>query len=124
MDQSALSDLFRPLVHIGTVQAVRQGYEVFRTAGGDYVVFSPSNRGSASFHMALVRAGAVEAVASKLSLGGVTSGSILKDEVVAEALGSEGVALRFDALMCLYVLTASGRANMQKQGRNLVFRRR
>jgi hypothetical protein len=124
MDESAISDLFRPLSFVGTVQAVRQGYQVFRTGGGDFLVFSPSSRGAASFHMTLARAPTVEAVGRALTKGGVTSGSLLKNEEVVSAFGSEGVALRFDLLMCLYVLTAMGRAEMRKQGRNLVFTRR
>jgi hypothetical protein len=56
MEDGGISSLFRALVHVGTVQAVRQEYHVFRTAEGGFVVFSPSTRGASSFHMSLVDA--------------------------------------------------------------------
>lgn len=121
--EGGLGDLFRPLGYVGTVQAVRQGYEVYRNSGGDFLVFSPSNRGAASFHMTVVSSMKVESVAGALTKAGVTSGSLLKNEEVARAFGMEGLALRFDLLMALYVLTALGRAKMERTGRNLVFRK-
>jgi hypothetical protein len=122
MEGREVSDMFRALGYVGTVKAVRQEYEVFRTVGGDYVVFSPSNRGASSFHMTLVAAEKVEALGEVVSKEGVTSGSLMNDKRVVEAFGgTEKVALRFDLLMALYVLTASGRVEMGKSGRNLVF---
>ena len=120
-----VSDLFRALVEVGTVQAVRQEYQVFRSAGGDFVVFSPSSRGSSSFHMTFVQVEKVDALGKMLTSDGVTTGSLMKDERLEEVFGSgEKVAKRFDLLMALYVLTALGKAEMKKSGRILVFYKR
>lgn len=117
--------MFRALVEVGNVEAIRQKYEVFRTAGGDFVVFSPSSRGSSSFHMTTVPAEKVEALEKMLTKDGVTTGSLMKDERLEGVFGSdEKIAIRFDLLMTLYVLTALGRAEMKKSGRNLVFSKR
>jgi hypothetical protein len=124
MDQD-VSDLFRALVEVGSVEAVRQEYQVFRTAGGDFVVFSPSSRGTSSFHMTRVPAEKVEALGKMLTKDGVTTSSLMKDRRLEEVFGSgEKVATRFDLLMALYVLTALGRAEMTKSGRSLVFSKR
>lgn len=121
MDQG-VSDLFRALVEVGRVRAVRQEYQVFRSAAGDFVVFSPSSRGSSSFHMTRVPGEKVEALGNMLTNDGVTTGSLMKDERLEEVFGSgEKVAKRFDLLMALYVLTALGKAEMKKSGRILVF---
>jgi hypothetical protein len=117
--------LFRALVPVGAVEAVRQEYEVFRTAGGDYLIFSPSSRGTASFHMTMVEGAKVEALEKTVGKQGVTTGSLMKDGRLEDVFGSEGnVATRFDLLMGLYVLTAMGKVVMTKEGRNLVFRRK
>jgi hypothetical protein len=124
MDQD-VSDLFRALAEVGSVKAIRQEYQVFRSAGGDFVVFSPSSRGSSSFHMTRVLGEKVAALGKMLSNDGVTTGSLMKDPRLEEVFGSgEKVAKRFDLLMALYVLTALGKAEMKKSGRNLVFSRR
>ncbi|MDG7008468.1 MAG: hypothetical protein JRN06_09550 [Nitrososphaerota archaeon] len=125
MDRADVSSLFAPLVPVGTVEAVRQEYQVFRTAGGDFLVFSPSNRGSLSFHMTHVPAVKVQALSKVVGREEVTSGSLLKDGRLEDAFGSEDkVAMRFDLLIALYVLVAQGSVEMKKEGRNLVFRRR
>jgi len=125
MPEDNVSDLFRALVHVGTVEAVRQEYQVYRTASGDFLVFSPSSRGTSSFHMTQVEAKKVEALAMVVGKEGVTTGSLLKDGRLEEVFGSgEKVAMRFDLLMALYVLTALGTVEMKKSGRNLVFSRR
>ncbi len=125
METTKVGDLFRALVPVGNVEAVRQEYEVFRTAGGDYLVFSPSSRGSSSYHMTLIGSEKVEALAGALGKDGATTGSLMKSGKLEEAFGTGGnVAMRFDVLIGLYVLTASGRADMKKEGRNLVFTRR
>ena len=125
MSRADVSGLFMALVPVGTVEAIRQEYQVFRTAGGDFLVFSPSNRGSLSFHMTHVPAVKVQALAKVVGREPVTSGSLLKDERLEDAFGSEDkVAMRFDLLMGLYVLVAQGSVEMEKEGRNLVFRRR
>ncbi len=125
MSRDDVSGLFVALIPVGTVEAVRQEYQVFRTAGGDFLVFSPSNRGSMSFHMTHVPAVKVQALSKVVGKDGVTSGSLLKDERLEDAFGSEDkVAMRFDLLMGLYVLVAQGSVEMEKDGRNLVFRRR
>jgi hypothetical protein len=121
MDGEGVSDMFRALGFVGTVAAVRQEYQAFRTVGGDFVVFSPSNRGTTSYHMTVVGADRVEAVARLVTKEGVTSGSLMKDKRVTEAFGEDRVGLRFDLLMALYVLTAQGRVEMGRSGRNLVF---
>src|SRR5712692_303174 len=124
MDQD-VSNLFMALVEVGRVRAVRQEYQVFRSAGGDFVVFSPSSRGSSSFHMTRVIGEKVEALGKMLTNEGITTGSLMKDERLEEVFGSgEKVAKRFDLLMALYVLTALGKAEMKKSGRILVFSRR
>lgn len=75
--------------------------------------------------MTQVPADKVQALAKVVGKGGVTSGSLLKDERLEGAFGSEDkVAMRFDLLMGLYVLVAQGILEMEKEGRNLVFRRR
>ncbi len=125
MESTRVGDLFRALVPVGKVEAVRQEYEVFRTAGGDYLVFSPSSRGSSSYHMTLVGSEKVEALAAVLGREGVTTGSLMKSGKLEGAFGAgDNVAMRFDVLMGLYVLAASGRADMKKDGRNLVFTKR
>jgi hypothetical protein len=117
-----VSDLFVSVLPVGKVEGVRQEYQVFRTAMGDYVVFSPSSRGSSSFHMTRVSADKVEALASVIGKEGVTTGTLMKEEGLEEAFGAEDkVAMRFDVLMGLYILTALGRVEMAKSGRNLVF---
>jgi hypothetical protein len=122
MDNAGVPDLFRALIPVGSVEAVRQEYQVFRSAGGDYVVFSPSNRGSSSYHMTLVQAAKVDAIARVVGKQGVTTGSLMKEPRLEEAFGPrDKVAVRFDLLMSLYVLTAMGRLEMKKDGRNLVF---
>ncbi len=124
MDQPQVSDLFRALVEVGTVRAVRQEYQVFRTALGDFVVISPSSRGTASFHMTQVQASKVDAVAKAVGKGGATTGSLMKEGKLADVFGpGDRVGNRFDLLMALYVLTAMGRLEMKKEGRNLVFSR-
>jgi len=107
------------------VEAVRQKYEVFSTAGGDYLVFSPSSRGSSSYHMTLVSSARVETMAKAMGREGVTTGSLMKDSRLKKALGArDKIAKRFDILFGLYVLTATGRVEMTKEGKNLVFTRR
>ena len=125
MGRADVSSFFMALVPVGDVEAVRQEYQVFRTSGGDFLVFSPSNRGSLSFHMSHVPAMKVQALAKVVGKDPVTSGSLLKDARLEEAFGAEDkVAMRFDLLMGLYVLVAQGTLEMEKEGRNLVFRRR
>lgn len=125
MNPADISGLFVPLIPVGTVVAVRQEYQVFRTAGGDFLVFSPSNRGSLSFHMTQVPAARVQALAKVVGGDGVTSGSLMKGGRLDEAFGAEDkVAMRFDLLVALYVLVAKGDLEMKKEGRRLVFRRR
>ncbi len=125
MEQADVGGLFRALIPVGTVEAVRQEYKVFRTAGGDYLVFSPSSRGSSSFHMTMVTADKVEALAKVLGKEGATTGSLMKGGKLGESFGSQDmVATRFDVLMGLYVLAAMGRVEMRKEGRNLVFTKR
>ena len=85
------------------------------------MVLSPSNRGSSSYHLTVVSQEMVEAVEKAVRKGRVTSGSLLKQKEVLGAFGTEGLALRFDLLMALYVLTALGKAEMKKEGRTLVF---
>ena len=119
---SGISGLFGALAPVGTVQAVRQVYHVFRTAEGMFVVFSPSNRGTTSYHMSLVEAEKVEAVAEVVTRDGVTTGSLMKEDKVTEAFGEGNEAgTRYDVLMALYVLTAQRTVEMNKVGRNLVF---
>jgi hypothetical protein len=125
MDVGEVSDLFRALIPVGSVEAVRQRYEILRTSGGDYLVFSPSARGTASFHMTVVEAAKVEALEKAVGREGVTTGSLMKGGKLEETFGPAGnVATRFDLLMGLYVLTAMERLEMTKEGRNLVFRKR
>jgi hypothetical protein len=64
----------------------------------------------------------VEALAQAVTKEGVTSGSLMKDDRLTEVFGGrEKKWTRFDLLMALYVLTAQGRVEMSKSGRNLVF---
>ena len=122
MPQDDVSGLFMALVPVGTVEAVRQRYQVFRTAGGDYLVFSPSSRGTLSFHMTQVPAAKVEALSKVVGREGVTTGSLMKEKKLEGAFGSENkVAMRFDLLTSLYVLVATGSAEMRREGRSLIF---
>ncbi len=122
MEKAGVSDLFRALVPVGSVEAVRQEYQVFRTAGGDYLVFSPSSRGSSSYHMTLVQSAKVDAVAKVVGKQGATTGTLMKEPRLEDTFGPRNnVAARFDLLMSLYVLTAMGTLEMKKEGRNLVF---
>jgi len=125
MEKGRVSDIFRALIPVGTVEAIRQEYEAFRTAGGDYLVFSPSSRGSSSYHMTLVSSGKVEALAAAMGERGVTTGSMMKEPKLEEAFDtSDEVAKRFHILIGLYILAAAGRARMKREGRNLVFTKR
>jgi hypothetical protein len=120
---SEIGNLFRALAPLGTVVAVRQEYQVFRSAGGDYVVFSPSARGSTSYHMTTVSSEKVEALAKVVGRG-VTTGSLIKDGRLENAFASKDkIAKRFDVLMGLYVLVATGRIKMERSGRSLLFSR-
>jgi hypothetical protein len=122
MDQQGVSDIFRALVPVGNVTAVRQEYQIFRTAGGDFLVFSPSSRGSSSFHLTRVDGDKVDALVEVIGKEAVTTGSLMKNSKLVEVFGSvDTVATRFDLLMALYVLTALGKVKMTKSGRNLVF---
>jgi hypothetical protein len=125
LEREGVSDLFRAIIPVGKVEAVRLEYEVFRTAGGDYLVFSPSSRGSSSYHMTLVSSAKVEALAAVMGKGRVTTGSLMKEVKLEKTFRTEDrVAMRYDILIGLYILAATGRAEMKKEGRNLVFTRR
>ena len=125
MEGGGVADLFRALVPIGRVKAVRQAYEVFRTAGGDYLVFNPGSRGSSSYHMTVISSTRVEALAAAMNKEGVTTGSLMRDPKLEEAFGmKDKVAMRFDILIGLYILAAMGRVEMKKEGGNLVFTKR
>jgi hypothetical protein len=55
---------------------------------------------------------------------GVTTGPLLKDKRLDDALGQDDrAAARLNILMGLYVISAPGRAAMEKERRNLVFRK-
>ena len=124
VEKEGVSDLFRAIVPLGHVKAVRQEYEVFRTASGDYLVFSPSSRGSSSYHMTLLSSGKVEAIAAAMGSGGVSAGTLMKDPELQAVFGrGDSLAMRFAILTGLYILAAAGRAEMKKDGRNLVFTR-
>lgn len=114
--------LFAALAKVGSVAAVRQEYQVYRTAAGDFVVLSPSSRGSTSFHMTVVPSRDVQALADALDEGGRTTGSLVESPVLEQVFGSRSkAARRYDILMGLYVLVAQGKAEMKKSGRSLVF---
>lgn len=122
MDQEGVSDIFRALVPVGNVMAVRQNYQIFRTAEGDFLVFSPSSRESSSFHLTRVEADKVDALVKVIGKEVVTTGSLMKNGRLVEVFGSgDRVATRFDLLMALYVLTALGKVKMTKSGGILVF---
>jgi hypothetical protein len=88
------------------------------------VVLSPSSRGTLSYHLTLVSADKVEALSEAVGKEGTTTGSLMKDKNLEEAFGpGDKVAARFDILMGLYVLSALGRVEMERSGRNLVFRK-
>jgi len=124
MKKRSVTDFFRALIPVGTVEAVRREYEVSRTAGGDYLVFSADSRGPSSYHMTIVSPGKVEALAAAMGKGWVTTGSLMRDPKLEVAFGTnDRVAMRFEILIGLYVLAAAGRAEMKKNGRNLVFRK-
>ena len=122
MSGAMLREILGGPEYIGPVVGVKQEYQVFRTGRGDYVVFSKSNRGTASFHMTFVSAARVEALRQLCPKKGTTSGSLLKERKVAEMFGTEDrAALYFEVLTTLYVLAAMGFVEITKSGRNLVF---
>src|SRR5690348_6997881 len=122
MEHTDISEQFRALIHVGTVVAVRQEYRVFRAATGDYLVLNPSSRGSLSYFLTQVPARKVEALMKSIGKTGATTGSLMKEQKLDGEFGTrENVAKRFDILMGLYVLTALGKVDMTKSGRNLMF---
>lgn len=117
-----ISDSFRALVFVGVVKAIRQEYQVYRTAGGEFIIFSPSSRSPLSFHMTVVPAGNVDIVSRAAKKKAVTTTSLLGEKEVTEGFASkDSAALRFDLLMTLYVMVAAGMLEMDRSGRNLVF---
>ncbi|MBI3859617.1 MAG: hypothetical protein HY296_05185 [Thaumarchaeota archaeon] len=114
--------LFPALAFVGVVKAVRQEYRIFRSANGDHAVISPSNRGSSSFHMTIVSKAKAESL-KRIAVGkSFTTASLENDPRVREAFGDEsGPGWRFDILLALYALTASGHLDMRRSGRKLVF---
>jgi hypothetical protein len=122
MSGAMLREILGGPEYIGPVVGVKQEYQVFRTARGDFVVFSKSNRGSTSFHMSFVPATRVEALKQMIPKKGATSGSLLKEKKVIEMFGTEDRdALYFEVLTTLYVLAGMGVVEITKSGRNLVF---
>lgn len=122
MSSTELRDILGGPEYIGPVVGVKQEYQVFKTARGDYVVFSKSNRSSTSFHMTFVPATRVETLRQVIPKKGATSGSLLKEKKVIEMFGSgERDALYFEVLTTLYVLAGMGVVEISKSGRNLVF---
>jgi len=122
MSEAELREILGGPEYIGPAIGVKQEYQVFRTARGDFVVFSKSNRGSSSFHMSFVSASRVTALRQLIPKKGTTSGSLLKEKKVVETFGSEDRdVLYFEVLTTLYVLAAVGAVEITKSGRNLVF---
>ena len=122
MSDAGLREILGGPEYIGPVVGVKQEYQVFRTARGDFVVFSKSNRGSTSFHMSFVSASRVAALRQLIPKKGSTSGSLLKDKTVVETFGTEERdVLYFEVLTTLYVLAAVGAVEITRSGRNLVF---
>ncbi|MDA4131901.1 MAG: hypothetical protein OK454_02070 [Thaumarchaeota archaeon] len=122
MSSTELREILGGPEYIGPVVGVKQEYQVFRTARGDFVVFSKSNRGTTSFHMSFVPATRVEALRQMIPKKGATSGSLLKDKKVIEMFGTEDKdALYFEVLTTLYVLAGIGVVEITKSGRNLMF---
>ena len=122
MSAAELREILGGPEYIGPVIGVKQEYHVFRTARGDFVVFSKSTRGSKSFHMSFVSASRVATLRESIPKKGTTSGSLLKEKAVVEAFGSEDRdVLYFEVLTTLYVLAAVGAVEVAKSGRNLVF---
>jgi len=122
MSSAELREILGGPEYIGPVVGVKQEYHVFRTARGDYVVFSKSNRGSASFHMTFVQAARVETLRHLIPKKGAASGSLLKEKAVAETFGiDDKAALYFEVLTTLYVMAAMGIVEITKSGRNLLF---
>ena len=110
--------------YIGPVAGVKQEYQVFRTARGDYVVFNKSNRGGSSFHATFVQAAKAEALIRLVPKGGATSGALLKEKKVTEIFPADTKEARyFEVLTTLYVLAAMNSVEISKSGRNLVFTR-
>lgn len=108
--------------YIGPVSGTKQEYQVFRTARGDYAVFSKSNRSSMSFHMTLISARWVEELNRLIPREGTTSGTLIRQTEVTAVFGSEQRdELYFELLTTLYVLAALGRVDIGKSGRSLVF---
>ncbi|HEV2390636.1 MAG TPA: hypothetical protein VGS04_07935 [Nitrososphaerales archaeon] len=122
MSSAALREILGGPEYIGPVAGVKQEYHVFRTARGDYVVFSKSNRGSTSFHMTFDPSARVETLKQLIPKKGATSGSLLKEKGLVETFGiDDKAALYFEVLTTLYVMAALGIVEITKSGRNLVF---
>jgi hypothetical protein len=122
MSGAMLREMLGGPEYVGPVSGVKQEYHVFRTARGDFVVFSKSNRGSTSFHATFVPEVRVESLRTAIPKKGTTSGSLLKEKGVAEKFGTDDkAALYFEVLTTLYVMAAMGIVEITKSGRNLLF---
>ena len=122
MSEAKLREILGGPEYVGPVVGVKQEYHVFRTARGDFVVFSKSNRGSTSFHLTFVPAARVEALRRVIPKKGTTSGSLLKEKKVSALFGTEERdALYFEVLTTLYVMAALGLVEVTRSGRSLAF---
>lgn len=122
MPEPQLRDIFGEPEYVGPVTAVKREYHVFRAGRGDFAVFSRSNRSAMSFHKTFVPAARLEALKQSIPKKGTTSNSLLKEERVLEAFGTEDrQALYFDVLTTLYAMAALDIVSISKSGRNLVF---
>ena len=122
MSSPAVREIMSGPAYVGPVAGVKQEYDVYKTARGDFAVFSRSNRGSASFHVTFIPAARVAALREAIPPEGTSTGALLKDERVASTFDAEDRdVLYFEVLTSLYVLAALGDVEVTKSGRNLVF---
>jgi len=105
--------LQRGLEYCGRVEAVRQTYHVFETAGFYFVLsFARSRARRASGYFNLVNKGAVEFIQKRL--GG--SRGVTANQALAVARRTRHVPTRLLALNALYVLVALGQASITRAG--------
>jgi hypothetical protein len=122
--QLDVSDLFGALAHVGTVGGGEAAVPGVQGRRGGLLGLQPQQQEeSLSYHMTVVSAEKADAL-QVMGKSGVTTGPLLKDKRLDDALGQDDrAAARLNILMGLYVISAPGRAAMEKERRNLVFRK-
>lgn len=123
MDSRTVDSWFTNSKHIGEFQGPRQTYSIVRTGDGHYlVIYSDATRAD-SYHVSLVHADKLDAIRKIIAdEAQVTTTSLLDDIRLRDVFDTTDVkALRFAALMALYVLVVVGELTVKKDGQSLMF---